>query len=144
MRKLNSRQDLEALREELVKKQQSNKPRIAICNGTACHPYGCVKVIEAFNEMLNDISQGVTKEELQAMKATYIGEMIVTLGFSSIDYTYTMLNMLEGSYPLNYLSKLIDNINKVTVSDINKVAKQIFDKNKLVLISVGDDEKEKS
>jgi len=52
MRKLNSRQDLEALREELVKKQHSNKPRIAICNGTACHPYGCVKVIEAFKSEL--------------------------------------------------------------------------------------------
>jgi NADH-quinone oxidoreductase subunit F len=66
MRKLNSRQDLEALREELVKKQQSNKPRIAICNGTACHPYGCVKVIEAFKSEL--VKRGL--ENKVSLKAT--------------------------------------------------------------------------
>ncbi|MBM3119403.1 MAG: 4Fe-4S dicluster domain-containing protein [Chloroflexi bacterium] len=64
--KLCSKQDLEALRKELVNKQQSNKPRIAICNGTACHPYGCVKVIEAFESEL--VKRGL--KDKVSLKAT--------------------------------------------------------------------------
>jgi NADH-quinone oxidoreductase subunit F len=64
--KLCSQQDLEALRKELVKKQQSNKPKIAICNGTACHPYGCVKVIEAFESEL--VKRGL--KDKVSLKAT--------------------------------------------------------------------------
>lgn len=57
LNKLHSRQDLEALQKELARKRQSDKPQIAVCNGTACHPYGCSKIIEAFRAEL--VKQGL-------------------------------------------------------------------------------------
>ncbi|OGN92205.1 MAG: NADH dehydrogenase [Chloroflexi bacterium RBG_13_50_10] len=51
--KLNSKQDLEALQKELANKRGTGKPLITVCNGTACHPYGCAQVIESFNQELS-------------------------------------------------------------------------------------------
>src|SRR4030043_180291 len=52
IKKLNSKQDLEALRKELANGRGTGKPTIAVCNGTACHPYGCAQIIEAFKQEL--------------------------------------------------------------------------------------------
>ncbi|MCJ7516085.1 MAG: NADH-quinone oxidoreductase subunit NuoF [Dehalococcoidia bacterium] len=51
--KLQSKQDLEALRKELVKERRLDKPLIAICNGTACRPYGCLQLAEAIKQELS-------------------------------------------------------------------------------------------
>ena len=64
--RLCSRQNLEALQTELINKRQSNKPRVAVCGGTACRPYGCVKIIEAFEAEL--AKQGL--EDKVAIKVT--------------------------------------------------------------------------
>jgi NADH-quinone oxidoreductase subunit F len=62
--KLHSKQDLEALRKELVNERGIGKPLIAVCNGTACHPYGCAQIIEAFKQELS--KQGLeNKAELR-------------------------------------------------------------------------------
>ena len=55
--KIRSKQDLEALRKELANERGTGKPLIAICNGTACHPYGCAQIIEAFKQEL--LKQGL-------------------------------------------------------------------------------------
>jgi NADH-quinone oxidoreductase subunit F len=55
--KLSSKQDLEALRKELVKERRPDKPLIAICNGTACRPYGCIHLTEAIKQEL--VKQGL-------------------------------------------------------------------------------------
>jgi len=52
LNRLCSRKELEVLQKGLVSRMQSEKLRIAVCNGTACHPYGCVKIIEAFKTEL--------------------------------------------------------------------------------------------
>ncbi|MDD5312539.1 MAG: NADH-ubiquinone oxidoreductase-F iron-sulfur binding region domain-containing protein [Dehalococcoidia bacterium] len=46
--KMKSPQDLEKLQQTLSKKLDAGKPRISICNGTACRPYGSNPVAEAF------------------------------------------------------------------------------------------------
>jgi len=62
--KLSSKQDLEALRKELVKERRPDKPLIAICNGTACRPYGCIHLTEAIKQEL--VKQGLeNKVELR-------------------------------------------------------------------------------
>jgi len=62
--KLGSKQDLEALRKELVKERRQDKPLIAICNGTACRPYGCIHLTEAIKQEL--VKQGLeNKVELR-------------------------------------------------------------------------------
>ncbi len=58
--KLRSKQDLEALQKRLVTERGTGKPLIAICNGTACHPYGCAQIIEAFKQEL--LKQGLENE----------------------------------------------------------------------------------
>jgi len=60
IKKLNSKQDLEALRKELANGRGTGKPVIAVCNGTACHPYGCAQIIEAFKQELS--KQGLEKK----------------------------------------------------------------------------------
>jgi NADH-quinone oxidoreductase subunit F len=50
--KLSSKQDLAALRKELVQAIKSDKPVISLCNGTACRPYGCLQLTEAFKQAL--------------------------------------------------------------------------------------------
>lgn len=55
--KLSSKQDLEALRKELVKEGRPDKPLITICNGTACRPYGCIHLTEAIKQEL--VKQGL-------------------------------------------------------------------------------------
>src|SRR4030043_254309 len=64
IKKLNSKQDLEALRKELANGRGRSKPTIAVCNGTACHPYGCAQLMEAFKQELS--KQGLeNKAELR-------------------------------------------------------------------------------
>ncbi len=61
---LSSKQDLEALRKELLKERKPDKPLIAICNGTACRPYGCIHLTEAIKQEL--VKQGLeNKVELR-------------------------------------------------------------------------------
>ena len=52
-KKLSSKKDLEALQKELTSERKSGKSVIAVCNGTACHPYGCTRVIDAFKQELS-------------------------------------------------------------------------------------------
>jgi NADH-quinone oxidoreductase subunit F len=62
--KLHSKQDFEALQKKLVNDRATEKPLIAVCNGTACHPYGCAQIIEAFKQELS--KQGLeNKAELR-------------------------------------------------------------------------------
>ena len=60
VKKLHSKQGLEALRKELANERETGKPLIAVCNGTACHPYGCAQIIEAFKQELS--KQGLEKK----------------------------------------------------------------------------------
>ncbi|UCH51010.1 MAG: NADH-quinone oxidoreductase subunit NuoF [Chloroflexota bacterium] len=60
LNKLNSKEDLTALRKELEKKNRKDKQRITICGGTGCHAYGCAKVTDAFK---NEIAkQGIANK----------------------------------------------------------------------------------
>ena len=60
IKKFHSKQGLEALRKELANERGTGKPLIAVCNGTACHPYGCAQMIEAFKQELS--KQGLEKK----------------------------------------------------------------------------------
>jgi len=52
MKKLQSASDVEKLRKELLRKQDSSKSCISVCSGTGCHAYGCEKVVSAFENEL--------------------------------------------------------------------------------------------
>jgi NADH-quinone oxidoreductase subunit F len=48
--KLKSPGDLETLRSSILKKKDSNKPCITICNGTGCQAYGSKSIVAAFQD----------------------------------------------------------------------------------------------
>ena len=50
MARIKSPDELEKLRQEILARRDSNKPRIAICAGTGCLASGAAKVIVAFKE----------------------------------------------------------------------------------------------
>jgi len=50
MRRVNSQQELEALREEIRKARDPNQILVTICTGTGCHAYGCMNIVSAFKQ----------------------------------------------------------------------------------------------
>ena len=54
MRRLSSTQELEKLRDEILKKRDPHQPFITVCGGTGCHASGCHQVVDAFKKVLHD------------------------------------------------------------------------------------------
>ena len=50
MRRLNSAQELEALRKSILDKRDPKRPCIALCVGTGCLAYGCMDILAAFRD----------------------------------------------------------------------------------------------
>ena len=63
---LNSPQELEKLRDEILKKRDPNQPFITVCGGTGCHASGCHQVVDAFREVL----QGDAKNNGVGLRVT--------------------------------------------------------------------------
>jgi NADH-quinone oxidoreductase subunit F len=62
MKRLNSVQDLDNLRQEVIARQQRLKKWIRVCCGTACHSQGGEKVANAINELIEE--KGLTRDYL--------------------------------------------------------------------------------
>ena len=58
MGRINTPQDLERFRDEILSKRDLNRPCVTVCGGTGCHASGCHQVIEAFKKVLQDHSRG--------------------------------------------------------------------------------------
>jgi NADH:ubiquinone oxidoreductase subunit F (NADH-binding)/(2Fe-2S) ferredoxin/NAD-dependent dihydropyrimidine dehydrogenase PreA subunit len=54
MRRLSSTQELEKLRDEILKKRDPHQPFITVCGGTGCHASGCHQVVDAFKKVLHE------------------------------------------------------------------------------------------
>lgn len=52
MPRLNSPQELESYREEILKSRNPNQKVITVCGGTGCHAAGCHAVVDAFRKIL--------------------------------------------------------------------------------------------
>ncbi|MCX8117087.1 MAG: NADH-quinone oxidoreductase subunit NuoF [Desulfobacterota bacterium] len=58
MARLNSPQELETRREEILRQRDPHRPLITVCGGTGCHASGCHAVVEAFQEILKKQASG--------------------------------------------------------------------------------------
>ena len=58
--KLKTTKALASLQQKLEKERQSGRPRVSVCNGTACRPYGSNPVAEAFKDEL--ARKGLTEQ----------------------------------------------------------------------------------
>jgi (2Fe-2S) ferredoxin len=54
MGRLSSPQELEKLRDEIIKKRDPHQPLITVCGGTGCHASGCHQVVDAFKKVLQE------------------------------------------------------------------------------------------
>jgi NADH:ubiquinone oxidoreductase subunit F (NADH-binding)/(2Fe-2S) ferredoxin/NAD-dependent dihydropyrimidine dehydrogenase PreA subunit len=58
MGRLNSPQELERHRDEILSKRDPNQPFITVCGGTGCHASGCHAVVDAFKKVLQEEAKG--------------------------------------------------------------------------------------
>ena len=58
MGRLNSPQELERHRDEILSKRDPNQPFITVCGGTGCHASGCHAVVDAFKKVLQEKAKG--------------------------------------------------------------------------------------
>ncbi len=54
MQRLNSPQDLERYRKEILSQRNPNQRIITVCGGTGCHASGCHAVVEAFKKVIQE------------------------------------------------------------------------------------------
>ena len=61
MEKVHSAQELEALRDEILKARDTGQSLVTICTGTGCHAYGCMNVVSTFRNEIDkaDLSDTV-------------------------------------------------------------------------------------
>lgn len=53
MEKVHSAQELEALRDEILKARDTGQSLVTICTGTGCHAYGCMNVVSTFRNEID-------------------------------------------------------------------------------------------
>ncbi|MGQ9777138.1 MAG: NADH-ubiquinone oxidoreductase-F iron-sulfur binding region domain-containing protein [Thermodesulfobacteriota bacterium] len=58
MQRLNSPQELEKYRQEILSQQNPNQTIITVCGGTGCHAAGCHAVIDAIKKVLQENPKG--------------------------------------------------------------------------------------
>ncbi|MBM4351852.1 MAG: NADH-quinone oxidoreductase subunit F, partial [Deltaproteobacteria bacterium] len=58
MVRLNSPQELEKYRKEILSKRNPDQPLITVCGGTGCHASGCHAVVDAFKKVLQEKASG--------------------------------------------------------------------------------------
>ena len=95
-------------------------------------------VSEFINE-LNDIRGGrpVTEKELEYNKQSLIRQY--PSGFETVGaISANLANLVTFGLPDSYFNDFIARINSVTLNDVNRVAKQYLDPDKMAIVIVGD------
>ena len=78
----------------------------------------------------------ISAAELQNAKDYLIGSMPLSL-VSTSAIAGLMMDMRTDGLPLDYLDRYSDNINAVTVDDVQCVAKRLLDPDRLTIVAVG-------
>ncbi len=87
-------------------------------------------------EVVRLLDKGVTELELANAKESTINSFVFNFDTPSKILGRQMTYEYYG-YPMDFAEKLLENIKKVTVADVNRVAKQYIDPEKFLLIGVG-------
>ncbi len=96
-------------------------------------------LIEIINE-LNNIKEGISTEELNIAKSFLIRQF--PSNFETYGQIASNLSILVAhSLPDNYFNNYIDNLESVSIDDVNLIAKESIFSDKLIIVIVGDAEK---
>lgn len=93
-------------------------------------------VVEAMKEINKIRNIKVSSEELEVAKAAYIGRFVRAVESPSTIASYT-LNILQLNLPKDYYETYLQNINAVTVEDIQNAAKKYFKSDNARIIITG-------
>jgi zinc protease len=80
---------------------------------------------------------GITARELDEAKS-YLTAEVATAMTNSTDIANILLRFQHFGYPVDYLEKRSQLIQKVTLEDVNRVAKEILNPDKLFMVVVGE------
>lgn len=93
-------------------------------------------VVEFMNELHRIHDTKATEEELKLAKAKYIGNFVMETQKSGTIASFA-LRTITQNLPSDFYEKFIENINKVTVDDVQRVAKKYFQKDNMRIIIAG-------
>ncbi|HEV8538400.1 MAG TPA: pitrilysin family protein [Bacteroidota bacterium] len=95
----------------------------------------------AMREFLNEINamreKGVAKDELEFVKKGLTGNFALSFE-TPVQIAGSLQNIVLYSLPENYYNNYLQNIESVTLDDVNRVAKQYLDASKMAMVVVGD------
>ena len=95
------------------------------------------KTIEAILDEINNIREnGITEEELNIAKKQNSTSLLFQFKEPFEYLMYYGLQLLNNQ-PLYSISDMLDNISNVTMNDINLVIKNVFNKNNIVVVTMG-------
>ena len=97
-----------------------------------------IQAINLIKKTLSDfVQQGPTVQQLQLTKDYLIGRF--SISFSSNRQLMQMLTFLiKYHYPLNYLQTYVENINKVTTTQVQQAMQKYINPQTLLVITVGE------
>lgn len=99
------------------------------------------KTDSALHEFLNEISSmrnnGMTKEELDFVKKGFTGNFALSFE-TPAQIAGALQNIVLYRLPDNYYGNYLQNIESVSLDDVNRVAKQYLDASKMAMVVVGD------
>ena len=93
-------------------------------------------VVETMKELTKIRSTKVTAEELEIVKATYVGSFVRNVEKPETVARYA-LNIETNNLPENFYETYLDKINAVTVEDIQRVAQKYFSADNARIVIVG-------
>lgn len=93
-------------------------------------------VVEFMNELHKIHDTKPTEEELKLAKAKYIGNFVMETQKPGTIASFA-LRTLTNDLPSDFYEKFIENINKVTIDDVQRVAKKYFLKDNMRIVIAG-------
>jgi zinc protease len=95
------------------------------------------EVISRIRKVWADTIQGITQNELDAIKKRVIGSFAIKFS-STIDIAKALMIYQFDNLGLDYINKRNNIISTLTLADINKVAKSLLNPEQLTFVVVGD------
>lgn len=117
-----------------------NRPGLFYCQALTRNEQA-LETVDAIKEEIAKLKEkGVTESELAEARQSILNSFVFNFDSASKIIGRQMTYEFYG-YPTDFAEKLLENIKKVTVGDVNKVAQQFLDLEKITLLGVGNTEK---
>jgi zinc protease len=113
-----------------------DRPGVFSCTALTRNEQSLEAVAAVKEEVIKLVDKGVTEKELAEARESIINSFVFNFDTPSKILGRQMTYEYFG-YPMDFAEKLLDGIKKVTVADVNRVAKQYIDPEKFVLMGVG-------